>query len=143
MFVCVSLYASGKFLRFSFVQYQYHASHSGSLLQYQCNSGPQNFIIYHEMPRNMIHYQYNTRQYDNIPREYDEVHSSRSPFIVCEHKDDFLIPLILPVNVLPLCRPCPADSFLQEPPRIIIRAPLVILTLSRTMIRDAMIIVIE
>ena len=87
---------------------------------------------------------YNTGQYDNIPREYDEVHRSRSPYLVCEHKDDFLIPLILPpVNVLTLCRPCPADSFLQEPPRIIIRAPLVILTLSRTMIRNAMIIVIE
>ena len=45
--------------------------------------------------------------------------------------------------VLTLCWPWPIVPMVQEPHRMIIRAPSVILTLSRTMIRDAMIIMVS
>ena len=39
-------------LDFQSTQRQCHASHSGSLLQYQWNSGPWNMTLYHVKPRN-------------------------------------------------------------------------------------------
>ena len=40
------------FVRFSIVQC--HTCHPGSLLKYQCNSGPLNYISYHAIPMNSI-----------------------------------------------------------------------------------------